>query len=137
MLSKWPILGVPVIGEMLISSKKSFITSTTDRDYRQRANKLLQTLNSLQNSLIVQTQTERSAFGILGPLKFIDFVWIWIASTYYLPVWPDWTIFCTLGLFLKPLATINLPESSTFLGNFCKGVKIYQFSSETIFGQLL
>ena len=137
MLSKWPILGVPVIGEMLISSKKSFITSTTDRDYRQRANKLLQTLNSLQNSLIVQTQTERSAFGILGPLKFINFVWIWIASTYYLPVWPDWTIFCTLGLFLKPLATINLPESSTFLGNFCKGVKIYQFSSETIFGQLL
>ena len=23
------------------------------------------------------------------------------------------------------------------LGNFCKGVKIYQFSSETFFGQLL
>ena len=31
------------------------------------------------------------------------------------------------------LATINLPKSLTFLGNFCKGVKIYHFSSEIIF----
>ena len=36
-----------------------------------------------------------------------------------------------------PLATINLPKSPTFLGNFCKGVKIYYFSSEIKFGQLL
>jgi len=42
-----------------------------------------------------------------------------------------------LGNFLKPLATIILPKSPTFLGNFCKGVKIYHFSSEIIFGQLL
>ena len=40
--------------------------------------------------------------------------------------------FCTLGNFLKPLATINLPKSLTFLGNICKGVKIYHFSSEII-----
>ena len=39
--------------------------------------------------------------------------------------------------FLKPLATIKLPQSSPFLGIFCKGVKIIHFSSETIFGQLL
>ena len=45
--------------------------------------------------------------------------------------------FCTLGNFFKPLATINLPNSLTFLGNFCKGIKIYHFSSEIIFGQLL
>ena len=51
-------------------------------------------------------------------------------------VWPDWAIFCTLSNFLKPLATMNLPKSLTFLGNFCKGLKIYQFSSEIIFGQL-
>ena len=38
---------------------------------------------------------------------------------------------------LKPLAAINLHKSLTFLGNFCKGVKIYHFSSEIIFGQLL
>ena len=50
-------------------------------------------------------------------------------------VWPDWEIYGTLGNFLKTLATINLPKSSTFLGNFCKGVKIY-FSSEIIFGLL-
>ena len=35
------------------------------------------------------------------------------------------------------VATISLPKSHTFLGNFCKGVKIFHFSSEIIFGQLL
>ena len=35
-----------------------------------------------------------------------------------------------------PLATINFPKSPTFLGYFCKGVKIYHSSSEIIFGQL-
>ena len=53
------------------------------------------------------------------------------------PVWPDWANYWTLGNFLKPVATINLPKSPTFLGNFCKGVKIIHFSSELIFGQLL
>ena len=52
-------------------------------------------------------------------------------------VWPDWLIYWTLVNFLKPFATINLPKSPTFLGNFCKGVKIYHFSSKIIFGQLL
>ena len=52
-------------------------------------------------------------------------------------VWPDWAICCTLGNFFKPLATINLLKSLTFLGNFCKGIKIYHLSSEIIFGQLL
>ena len=47
-------------------------------------------------------------------------------------VWPDWAIFCTLCNFLKPLATINIPKSPTFLGNFCKGLKIYHFSREII-----
>ena len=41
------------------------------------------------------------------------------------------------GQLLKPLATIILPKSHKFLGNFCKGVKMYHFSSEIIFGQLL
>ena len=48
---------------------------------------------------------------------------------YLSPVWKDWAIYCTLGNLLKPLATINLSKSPTFLGNFCKGVKIYHFSS--------
>ena len=38
------------------------------------------------------------------------------------------------GPFLKALATKNLPKSPTFLGNFCKGVKIYHFSSVIILG---
>ena len=46
-------------------------------------------------------------------------------------------IYLTLGKFLKPLATINLAKSLTFLGNFCKGVKIINFTSEIILGQLL
>ena len=49
-------------------------------------------------------------------------------------VWPDWAIYWTLGNCLKPLATNNLHKSPTFLGNFCKGVKIYRFSSEIILG---
>ena len=52
-------------------------------------------------------------------------------------LWPEWAIFCNLGNFLKPLATINLPKSPTFLGNFCKVDKVYHFSNEIIFGQLL
>ena len=39
--------------------------------------------------------------------------------------------------FLKPLATIYLPKSPTFLGNFYEDVKIYHFSCKIIFGQLL
>ena len=50
---------------------------------------------------------------------------------------PDWAIYWTLGNFLKPLASINLPKSLTFLGNFCKGVKIYHFYIEIIFRKLL
>ena len=57
--------------------------------------------------------------------------------SYTLAVWPDLAIYWTLGNFLKPLATIDLPKSPTFLGNFCKSVKIYPYSSEIIFGQLL
>ena len=58
-----------------------------------------------------------------------------------LPTYPPTSVsrlgdFWTLGNFSKPLATINLPNSPKFLGNFCKGVKIYNFSTEIIFGQL-
>ena len=72
----------------------------------------------------------------------LTIVQIWAFISFYKrgllqAVWPDWAIYSTLCNFLKPLAAINLPKSPTFLGNFCKGVKIYHFSSETIFGQLL
>ena len=43
------------------------------------------------------------------------------------PAWPDWAIYWTLGNFLKPLSTINLHKSPTFLGNFCKGVQNLSF----------
>ena len=53
------------------------------------------------------------------------------------PVRPDWANYWTWSNHSKPLATINLPKSPTLLGNLCKGVKIYHFSIEIIFGQLL
>ena len=48
-----------------------------------------------------------------------------------------WRFIGLWATFLKPQATINLPKSLTFLGNFCKGVKMSHFSSEIIFRQLL
>ena len=42
--------------------------------------------------------------------------------------------FFTLGNNSKPGATIILPKYPTFWGNFCKGVKIYHFSSKIILG---
>ena len=61
--------------------------------------------------------------------------------SYYLyvaqSVWPDWAINLILGNFSNPLAAINLPQSPKFFCNFCKVIKIYNFSSENIFGQLL
>ena len=45
--------------------------------------------------------------------------------------------FLDFGQLLKPLAAINLLKYHTFLGKFCKGVKIFYSYSEIIFGQLL
>ena len=45
--------------------------------------------------------------------------------------------FCTLGNHSKPVARIILPNLPPLLSNFCKGVKIIQFSIEMNFGQLL
>ena len=42
-----------------------------------------------------------------------------------------------MGNFSKNVATIILPNSPILLGNFCKGVKIFHFSSEILFGQIL
>ena len=47
-------------------------------------------------------------------------------------VCPDWAIYWTLGNFSKLLATINLHKSPTFLGNFCLGIKIFNFRSEKL-----
>ena len=49
-------------------------------------------------------------------------------------VWPDWAIFLTLGYFLRPLATINLPKSLTFLGIFVKVSKSILFLVKSFLG---
>ena len=43
-------------------------------------------------------------------------------------------IYWTLGKIFKPLETINLPKSPTFLGNFFKGVKIFIFLVKSFLG---
>ena len=42
-------------------------------------------------------------------------------------VWPVWAIYCTLGNFSTPVLTIILPDPSTILGNYLKGVKNLSF----------
>ena len=51
-------------------------------------------------------------------------------------VWPDWAIYWTLGNFLKPLATINLPQSPPFLGNFWKLSKSIIFLVKLFLGNI-
>ena len=49
-------------------------------------------------------------------------------------MWPDWVIYWTFGNFLKPLATINLPKSLTFLGIFVKVSKSLIFLVKSFLG---
>ena len=42
-----------------------------------------------------------------------------------------------MGNFSEPLATNYFAQIALILDNFCKGVKIFHFSSEIIFWQLL
>ena len=65
-----------------------------------------------------------SALFALQLLSQFLFAFFLSVSLSLASVRPDWAI-------------IDLPKSLTFLGIFCKGVKIYHFSGEIIFGQLL
>ena len=49
-------------------------------------------------------------------------------------VWPDWVIYCTLGSFLKPVATIIMLKLPTFFGNFCQDVEILHFLVKSFWG---
>ena len=71
----------------------------------------------------------------IDPLTYlINITVLELYPTRYLSMWPDWAICWTLGSFSKLVATISLTKSATFVGNFSKGVKIFNFSSEIIFG---
>ena len=50
--------------------------------------------------------------------------------------WPDLAIYCTLGNFQNPWQQLICPNCPHYR-QFFKGVKIFHFSSEIIFGQLL
>ena len=75
------------------------------------------------------------AFYLLSEVVGPRFFFLWFNDNQWDQIgWlGDWT----MGNFSKPVATISLSKSPGFLGNFCKDVKIFSFSSEIIFGQLL
>ena len=52
-------------------------------------------------------------------------------------VWPHWAIYCTLGNFCKPVATIYLPQIATFLGNLLKVSKSFIFLVKSVLGHSL
>ena len=52
-------------------------------------------------------------------------------------VWPDLAIYWTWATFKSFWQQLICPNLSYSSGIFCKGVKIYHFSSEIIFGQVL
>ena len=80
----------------------------------------LQTYNETECSIKIEPKT-----------SFVFYFMMFRCSN--LEVWPDWAIYWTFGHFSKPLGILILPKTPTFLGNFCKGVKIFNFSSEIIF----
>ena len=49
-------------------------------------------------------------------------------------MWPDWVIYYTLGNFLKPLATVNLPKSQTLFAIFQKVSKSIIFLVKSFLG---
>ena len=65
------------------------------------------------------------------PIRFLN-------CSHLSEVRPDWALYCILGNFSKPVATGNgyFVQIAHILGNFCKGFKTFDFSSEIIFGQL-
>ena len=52
-------------------------------------------------------------------------------------VWPDWAIFFNFRQLFKAFGNNLFAQISHILRHFFKGVKIFNFSSEIIFGQLL
>ena len=75
---------------------------------------------SLTHTTLLPTTFSLSLFSWYPSLS-ISLIYILVL------VWPDWAIYWTLGNFSKPVATISLPKSHTFSGNFCKGAKIFIF----------
>ena len=89
-----------------------------------------------QKQIPIQKRRRKFCKELVGRKKILIFYLSFFSSSLthscLLAVWPDLVIFCTLGNFLKPLATINLPKSLTLLGNFRIGVKSYHFGATFI-----
>ena len=55
--------------------------------------------------------------------------WCWLSA-----VWPDWTIYCTLGNLSKPVTPIILPKLPRFFGIFVKLSKSVIFLVKSFLG---
>ena len=95
-----------------------------------RMEELRSTFCRVIHSLVAKVE-KAAAFWLIKTFENLAF-----GGSTILAVWPDLAIYWTLSNFLKPLATMHLPKSPTFWGNFCKGVKIFNISREIIFRQL-
>ena len=117
-----------------INDNFSNVFYTLDNPQESQVHELLCPAKS-HNGISCVNTTIGSPISQLGQLRQSHQMWSWFVTSWYsVSVWPDWAIYLTLGNFLKPLATINLSKSPTFLGNFCMCLKIYYFSSESILG---
>ena len=59
--------------------------------------------------------SSQHCFAKLKVLEELKIVWkLILYLRTYQPVWPDWEIFCTLGNFSKPVATIIFSKIATF-----------------------
>ena len=118
----WPLLVIACLSLNAASGSIPNSTKSLQRPSRDQKGKNPEScsqcyktflLENLENFISPKCETGR--IGQLEPINSFLLFRYW-------PVWPNWAIYWTLGNILKPLAKINLPKSSTFLGNFCKGV---------------
>ena len=112
-------------------AKSSLLFRKSEIPYRNMQRELNFDWTTLTTNLLELGQ-------IMDPLEGSSVYWAkhWCGNVFshlgrhMWPVWPDWAIYWTLANFSKSMATISLLKSPTFLGNFCKDVKILHFSSK-------
>ena len=105
----------------MITYEKSLRTKTNRLWLFRTYGNLFDTGNTRAHNLWPQSTTKQ---------KFILLQWVMTSVTRLGNL-------LDFGQLFKAFGNNYLPKSPTFLGNFCKGVKIYPFSSEIIFGKLL
>ena len=112
----------------------TYLEASIDKIYQPTYLDHAGTFSSLNGSI----RNDKNSFaGLIPCVSRVQILYVFFdlkTKVVSCPVWLDWAINWTLGNFLKPLATINMP---TFLGKFFNGDIIYHFFSEIFIRQLL